>query len=76
MNQTKINDLYSEFDDFLNESYPNINIAGIEFDAAYVLQKMDPIAYETTFYDWVDSLGIDLDEPDEDEEDEIEDEIE
>ena len=74
MNQTKINDLYSEFDDFLNESYPTVNIVGIEFDAAYVLQKMDPIAYETTFYDYVDSLGIDLDA--EDEEDEIEDEIE
>lgn len=44
------------FDEFLNESYGKVNIAGYEYNTAYALKEVDPTAYEEDFRNFADSL--------------------
>ena len=43
------------FDEFLNECYGTITIAGMTYHAGDILLECDPIAYRVTFNDWTDS---------------------
>jgi len=44
-----------EFDHFLEECYPTIEICGITFYPADILAECDPIAYRVAFNDWTDA---------------------
>lgn len=52
---------YEQYDEWLNE-IGEVRVGGLEYDAATVLRKVDPIAYRTGLNDWADSEGIDTDE--------------
>ena len=52
---------YERFDDMLDESGPVV-IAGLEFSPSDILREMDPIAYDTGFNDYMDSMDVDTDE--------------
>ena len=41
------------FDEYLNELYGQVNICGIEYDAAYAFKRVDQIAYEVELSDWI-----------------------
>jgi hypothetical protein len=48
----KVNEIYKqieiseeEFDAILNDSYPTIKVAGLEFSPSEVIKKCDPLAY-------------------------------
>ena len=44
---------HQEFDYYLEDCYPNVQIAGITFSPADILAECDPIAYRCTLNDWV-----------------------
>ena len=44
------------YDDFLDEIYGQVNIAGYEYSTAYALKEIDPVAYEEDFRNFADSL--------------------
>lgn len=46
---------HEEFDYFLQECYPNVEIAGITFSADQILFECDPIAYRVMLNDWQDT---------------------
>ena len=46
-------ELYKEY---INDSMELIDIWGMKYEPAYVLQECDPIAFRVGFNDWVDSL--------------------
>ena len=47
--------LHERYDDMLDEVYPDLTIAGMEFSTSNALKELDPIAYRVGFSDWVDS---------------------
>lgn len=47
--------LHERYDDMLDEVYPDLIIAGMEFSTSNALKELDPIAYRVGFSDWVDS---------------------
>ena len=51
------------FEDSLNTE-GSVFIAGVEFDRAYILKEMDPIAYDVELSNFADALGYDEDEDD------------
>lgn len=61
-----ISDTVAAYDDMLNDCYGTVNIAGCEFDTAYALNELDPIAYKCGWIDWCDAEGIDTDELEDD----------
>lgn len=63
---TTISESVAAYDDMINEVDGPVVIAGMEFDPAYALNKLDPIAYKTGWIDYMDSLGIDTDELEDD----------
>lgn len=42
------------FDDYLHDSYGNINLCGLNYSVAGVLRKTDLVRYECWLSDWVD----------------------
>jgi len=61
-----INEIHeSEFDNYLNNTYGNINICDLEYSAADVLADVDPIAYRDKLIVWLtmihDEVEGDLD---------------
>ena len=59
--------------DMLDEVYGVVTVAGMEYNTAYVLRNVDPIAFRCGLVDYLDSEGIITDESeatDEDEEEE------
>ena len=44
----------AEFDDFLDESYEEVNICGMTYSASYALKECDPVAYRCmqSEYEW------------------------
>lgn len=51
-------DFAQEYDDFLDETYGNIQIGCCTFSPSRVLSELDPIAYRCGFSDWLDSEGL------------------
>ena len=51
------------FEDSLNTE-GSVFIAGIEFDRAYILKEMDPIAYDVELSNFADAMGYDEDTED------------
>ncbi len=50
------------YDEFLDEVYGDVNIAGIYYPTSQALKETDPVAYRVGFNDWLDSEGIELDD--------------
>ena len=48
-----------------------VTILGISFDRSYILKEMDPIAYDTELANFMDAMGFDPDEEDDDCEDDF-----
>lgn len=42
----------SDYDDMLNECYPDYNIGGCNYRASDILKNVDPIAYQCGFNDY------------------------
>ncbi len=45
-----------DFDTMLDELHGEINIVGIYYNASYVLEQIDPIAYQQEFISYVDHI--------------------
>ena len=54
-------DLIREFNNWLDEAYSPVNIAGLTYCASYVLKTVDPMTYNEIFNNWLDAQGIDID---------------
>lgn len=52
-------ELDSRYREYLDEIYPDVEIAGVGFTASRILSECDPIAYRGGFVDWLDSELID-----------------
>lgn len=50
----------SIYDDFLDDVYPAVNVAGIEFNVSRILKELDKIAYNCGERDYHDSLVTDF----------------
>jgi len=50
----------AEFDDYINDSEPDVEICNCTFDPADVLQRMAPGDYRAMFSDWADSERDDI----------------
>jgi hypothetical protein len=48
-------DLECLFDEWLDDAYGDVTIAGLTYSASFALQKIDAIAYACAFSDWLDS---------------------
>lgn len=44
------------YKDFINDTTETVKIWGMEYDPAYALQELDPIAYRVGYSDWLDGL--------------------
>ena len=61
----------AKLDDYLDEAYPEVEIAGIKFSPSRILFELDPIAYACACADLgFDEWDEEEDEDDEDDEDE------
>ena len=47
-------ELYNMYDEDLDNVYGDINVAGMEYSASETLKKVDEIAYDNGFDDWLD----------------------
>lgn len=58
-------ELHQRYDEFLDEVYGNVTVAGLEYQTSRTLKEIDPVAYRVGFGDWTDSeMGETLtDEP-------------
>ena len=52
-------DALEMFNEYLNDCNPTIEVCGIEFDPAYALKELDPIAYNVEFSDYCAALESD-----------------
>lgn len=48
-------ELHDRFDEFLDEAYGTVSIAGLEYSTSDALKSTDPIAYRCSFSDWLDA---------------------
>jgi len=48
-------DLHSLYDEYLDETYPDLEIAGLSYSTSRALAEIDPTAYNCGFNDWLDS---------------------
>lgn len=62
---TTISESVNAYDEMLNDVYGSVNV-GYEYDASRVLNAVDPIAYKCGWIDYMDSLGVDTDELEDD----------
>jgi hypothetical protein len=49
-------DLKQLFDEFLDEQYELIKVAGLEYQVSDVLKNVDPVAYRCGLADWLDAM--------------------
>ena len=46
----------SDYDNWLNDAYGEVEVAGMSYSTSRVLREIDPIAYNCGFSDYCDSL--------------------
>lgn len=61
-----ISETVSAYDDFIREMTGDVNLLGVGYDPATILNAVDPIAYKCGWLDWCDAEGIDTDELEDD----------
>ena len=49
----------AEFDEYLDESYDEVNICGMTYSASHVLKECDPIAYRCTKSEYEGNFDLD-----------------
>ena len=54
MSQLSERDLYSRFNDTLDEVFETVSIAGYEYSVSQAFKQVDLIAYEEEFKNWLD----------------------
>ena len=54
-------DALKRFNEYLDDAYPEIVIAGMSWSASYALEELDPNGYRSIFLDWADAEGIEFD---------------
>jgi hypothetical protein len=47
-------DLHRLYDEYLDETYPECEIAGLSYNTSRALAEIDPTAYNVGFSDWLD----------------------
>lgn len=47
------------YNDLLDDCYDPVEIMGVEYDISYVYQKIDPIAYEYSYSEYIDGVASD-----------------
>jgi hypothetical protein len=62
---TTISESVAAYDDLLNEDGP-VTIAGLTYDTAHALDSVDPIAYKCGWLDFMDALGVNIDDLEDD----------
>lgn len=62
---TKISELLELYDDCLDEG-GEVTVCGCTFRPSEILKGLDPTAYHCGFLDYVDSIGLDIDELEDD----------
>ena len=50
------NMLENEFLEMLNDDYPPVNLAGIEYSFGYALKELDPIRFDVWYNDYCSAL--------------------
>ena len=45
-----------EFMDMLNDDYPPVNLAGVEYCFGYILNEVDPIRFDVWYNDYCSAL--------------------
>lgn len=50
-------ELYTMYDEMLDECYPDVKVCGMRYSTSDVLKHVDPIAYRCGFVDWLDAEG-------------------
>jgi hypothetical protein len=48
-------ELHMMYDDFLDEVYGTVKIAGLDYETSTALKNADEVAYRCGFSDWLDS---------------------
>ena len=48
----------ADYDDMLNESYGEVSICGLKYQASYALREVDPVAYRCGFADFQEEIEI------------------
>ena len=56
--ESELDDL---FDEWLDEAYESVEIAGTTIDPSQILKECDPIAYRVARADWMDDLYVEVD---------------
>lgn len=59
-NKIDENEALERFDNFLDEVYDRVVVAGYDFYPSRVLKEVDPIAYRGEFNNWLNSEGLEL----------------
>jgi len=57
-----MNERNEDFDEFLDEYYPQHEIFGMTFTTSQILFNCDPIAYHVILSDWEDQIKAYLEE--------------
>lgn len=47
------------FDEYLDEVYEPLEVVGIKYDVSYILQQIDPIAYDMVMSEYFDNIYLD-----------------
>lgn len=48
-------ELEGRYDEYLDEVYPSVSVAGYEYSTSRALKEIDPTAYRCGFVDWLDA---------------------
>lgn len=66
MNITTMSELLESYRELLDGCYSEITIAGCTFKPSEVLEGLDPVAFRQGYLDYVDDLGLDIDDLEDD----------
>lgn len=65
---TKMSEAIEAYNDMLDDVYGPLCIGGLEYDNSEAFKTLDPIAYRVGFNNYMDSLEVDTDLLEDDEE--------
>ena len=63
---TTMSEAIESYDEMIDETHPAVELLGGTYDPVTLIRRIDPIAYRVGFYDYMDSLGVDTDELEDD----------
>lgn len=61
-----ISESVAAYDEFIREVSGDVDLLGVNYDPATILNAIDPIAYKCGWIDYMDSLDVDTDELEDD----------